>query len=45
VLPAYKYAAIDKAPEDFLKPLEDKHAAKKEAKDAGKSSAKKSKSS
>jgi hypothetical protein len=30
VLPPYKYAAINKAPDDFLKPLEDKNAAKKE---------------
>ena len=30
VLPPYKYAAIDKAPDDFLKPLEDKNAAKKD---------------
>jgi len=29
VLPAYKYAAINKASDDFLKPLEDKTAAKK----------------
>ena len=28
VLPAYKYAAINKAPEDFLKPVEDKSAKK-----------------
>lgn len=36
VLPAYKYAAINKAPDDFLKPLEDKNAAKKEGADAKK---------
>jgi hypothetical protein len=30
VLPPYKYAAINKSPDDFLKPLEDKNAAKKE---------------
>jgi hypothetical protein len=29
VLPAYKYAAINKSPDDLLKPLEDKNAAKK----------------
>ena len=36
VLPPYKYAAINKAPDDFLKPLEDKKAAKKEGADAKK---------
>ena len=36
VLPAYKYAAINKAPDEFLKPLEDKKAAKKEGADAKK---------
>ena len=36
VLPAYKYAAINQAPEDFLKPLEDKNAAKKGGADAKK---------
>lgn len=36
VLPPYKYAAINKAPDDFLKPLEDKNAAKKEGADAKK---------
>ena len=30
VLPPYKYAAINKAPDDFLKPLEDKNTAKKD---------------
>ena len=41
VLPAYKYAAINKAPEDFLKPLEDKNAAKKGGVDAKTPAAKK----
>jgi len=41
VLPAYKYAAINKAPDDFLKPLEDKNAAKKEGVDAKTPAAKK----
>ena len=41
VLPAYKYAAINKAPEDFLKPLEDKNAAKKGGVDAKMPAAKK----
>jgi hypothetical protein len=36
VLPPYKYAAINKAPDDFLKPLEDKNAAKKEGADVKK---------
>ena len=36
VLPAYKYAAINKSPDDFLKPIEDKNAAKKEGVDAKK---------
>jgi hypothetical protein len=31
VLPAYKYAAINKSMDDLLKPLEDKSAAKKES--------------
>lgn len=39
VLPPYKYAAINKAPDDFLKPLEDKNAAKKEGADAKKAPA------
>jgi len=41
VLPAYKYAAINKAPDDFLKPLEDKNAAKKGGVDAKMPAAKK----
>jgi len=41
VLPAYKYAAINKAPDDFLKPLEDKNAAKKGGVDAKTPAAKK----
>jgi hypothetical protein len=36
VLPPYKYAAINKSPDDFLKPLEDKGAAKKQGADAKK---------
>ena len=36
VLPAYKYAAFNKAPDEFLKPLEDKNAAKKDGADAKK---------
>ncbi|HEY6895194.1 MAG TPA: DUF4340 domain-containing protein [Rhodanobacteraceae bacterium] len=36
VLPPYKYAAINKAPDDFLKPVEDKNAAKKDGADAKK---------
>jgi hypothetical protein len=36
VLPPYKYAAINKAPDDFLKPVEDKSAAKKDGADAKK---------
>jgi hypothetical protein len=39
VLPPYKYAAVNKSPDDFLKPLEDKSAAKKDAADAKKASA------
>ena len=41
VLPAYKYAAINKASDDFLKPLEDKNAAKKGGVDAKTPAAKK----
>jgi len=36
VLPPYKYASINKAPDDFLKPLDDKNAAKKDGADAKK---------
>jgi hypothetical protein len=36
VLAPYKYAAINKAPDDFLKPLEDKSAAKKDGADTKK---------
>ena len=45
VLAPYKYAAINKSPDDFLKPLEDKNAAKKGSADAKKAPAKKAKSS
>jgi uncharacterized protein DUF4340 len=45
VLPPYKYAAINKTLDDFLKPLEEKSAAKKEGADAKKPApAKKTKS-
>jgi hypothetical protein len=41
VLPAYKYAAINKSTDDLLKPLEDKNAAKKEGAETKKTPAKK----
>ncbi|HVT32678.1 MAG TPA: DUF4340 domain-containing protein [Rhodanobacteraceae bacterium] len=41
VLPAYKYAAINKATDDLLKPIENKGAAKKEGAESKKAPAKK----